>query len=276
MQSKQDAPALEELHASFVEGFRANDPEALNGVFTESAVVLPPARAMVSGRADVVAFWQSAERIQDLTFEAAEVELLGDVVLREAGRLQITSRGQGRETRSQTAKYIAVWLKADAGWKLDSLIWNGATGGRQQQGGRRGAGGGGGRAGYGQGGGGQGGGGQGGGGRGQGGGGQGGGYGQGGGRGGRGGQGGGGQGGGGGYGQGGGRGRQGGGGGGQAGGYGQGGRGGQGGAGGQGGRGRQGGGQRGGGGGGGQGGGFGPRAQQQRINQDAPMIPRID
>lgn len=236
----QDAAALKQLHDDFLQAFRSNDQQALGAFYTDTAVVLPPRGGMLTGRDEIVTFWRNAERIQDLRFEPKAVEKLGETTIREAGLLEIMVRGQDREIRVNPAKYMSVWSKTDDGWKLDSSIWNLSPGGPRQGGQMRQ----GGRA-------------------------------QGGGRGlgGQGGQGGGGRGQGGGRGPGGGQGRQGGGQGG--GGYGQGG----GGRGPGGGRGQGGGRPAGGGygqGGGAPGGGFGPRSRQQRANQDAPMVPRID
>ena len=147
---KSDAAALEKLHDAFVEAFKSNDLKVLGEFYMEDAVLLPPGRPMVSGRSAIVAFWQNAERIQDLVFEATDVRALGSHALREAGNLLVTLRGRGRETRNAAAKYTALWLQVDGAWKLDSTAWNGVGlseggGGRPGRGGGRRGGGGGGR-----------------------------------------------------------------------------------------------------------------------------------
>ena len=161
MPTNHDPAWLDQLHETFVEALRSNDLKALGTCYTEEAVLLPPGRAILTGREAIVAYWQSAERIQDLIFEATDTKAFGDSALREAGNLLITTRGQGRDTFNVAAKYVMVWLKADGGWKIDSAVWNGAGG--PGGGGGRGRRGGGRRGGQGGGGGGQGGGGKGGG-----------------------------------------------------------------------------------------------------------------
>ena len=141
MQTSHDAASLEQLRHAFLEAFRSNDHKALGACYTDEAVLMPPGRAIVSGRDAIVAFFQSAERIQDLIFEATNVKMLGDTALREAGNLLVTLRGRGRETRNVAAKYIALWVQAEGTWKLDSIIWNGAAGRRRGRVGGRGAGG---------------------------------------------------------------------------------------------------------------------------------------
>ena len=130
MPTSYDAAWIEKLHDKFVEAFLSNDIAALGACYTDDAVLLPPGRAIVSGRDAIVEYWQSAEKIQGLVFEATSTKMmLGNTVLREAGNLLLTSRGQGRETWNTAAKYLAVWLQIDGVWKLDSTIWNGAGGG---------------------------------------------------------------------------------------------------------------------------------------------------
>ena len=144
---KSDAALLEKLHDAFVEAFKSNDLKVLGEFYMDDAVLLPPGRPMVSGRSAIVAFWQNAERIQDLVFEATDVRALGGQALREAGNLLVTLRGRGRETRNAAAKYTALWLQVDGGWKLDSTVWNGVGLSEGGGGGRQGGGGGGGRRG---------------------------------------------------------------------------------------------------------------------------------
>ena len=121
MPTSYDAAWLEKLHDKFVEAFLSNDIAALGACYTDDAVLLPPGRAIVSGRDAIVEYWQSAEKIQGLVFEATSTKMMvGNTVLREAGNLLLTSRGQGREMFNTAAKYVAVWLQIDGDWKLDS------------------------------------------------------------------------------------------------------------------------------------------------------------
>ena len=141
MPTNHDPAWLEQLHDSFVEALKSNDVKALGACYTDDAVLLPPGRTVVAGRDAIVAYWQGAERIQDLTFEATETKAIGETGLREAGNLLITTRGQGRDTFNVAAKYMSVWLQVNGAWKLDSTAWNGATrGGAGRRSGRGGGG----------------------------------------------------------------------------------------------------------------------------------------
>ena len=125
MPISHDPVWLEKLHDVFVEAFRSNDLKALGACYTDLAVLLPPGRAIVSGRDAIVEFWKGAEQIQDLTFEATDTRMvLGNTVFREVGNLLITRRGQGRETLNVAAKYLAIWVQMEGAWKLDSTMWN--------------------------------------------------------------------------------------------------------------------------------------------------------
>jgi uncharacterized protein (TIGR02246 family) len=146
MPTNHDPAWLEQLHETFVEALRSNDLAALGACYTENAVLLPPGQPMVAGREAVVSYWQKAERIQDLVFEATDTRALGTDALREAGNLLVTTRGQGRETFNVASKYISLWIKVDGVWKIDSTAWSRASGpgggGRGRQGGGGGGGGG--------------------------------------------------------------------------------------------------------------------------------------
>ena len=140
MPISHDTAWLEKLHEDFVEAFRSNDLKALGACYTDQAVLLPPGRAIVSGRDAIVDFWQSAEHIQDIVFEATDTRMMqGNTAFREAGKLLLTRRGQGRDVFNVAAKYLAIWLQVDGAWKLDSTVWNGAgdgPAGRLGRGGR--------------------------------------------------------------------------------------------------------------------------------------------
>jgi uncharacterized protein (TIGR02246 family) len=145
----KDTAWLERLHHDFVEAFRSNELKTLGSFYTDDALLLPPSHPMVRGREAIVAFWEGAVRIVDLTFEAIEIKMLGDTAFFETGNLLVVRRTQARQMRNVAAKYASLWLNVDGGWKLESLIWNGAEP-RAKRGGGRG------RAGQGGGGGGQG------------------------------------------------------------------------------------------------------------------------
>lgn len=125
MPTNHDPAWLEQLHETFVEALRSNDLAALGACYTENAVLLPPGQPMIAGREAVVGYWQKAERIQDLVFEATDTRALGTDALREAGNLLVTTRGQGRETFNVASKYISLWIKVDGVWKIDSTAWAG-------------------------------------------------------------------------------------------------------------------------------------------------------
>ena len=155
MPTNHDPAWLDQLHETFVEALRSNDLATLGGCYTENAVLLPPGKPIVSGREAITTYWQEAERIQDLVFEATDTKALGTGALREAGNLLVTTRGQGRETFNVASKYMTLWVQVDGGWKIDSIAWSRASapggGGRKGGGGggrgRRGGGGGGGAGG---------------------------------------------------------------------------------------------------------------------------------
>ncbi len=141
MPTNHDPAWLDQLHETFVEALRSNDLATLGSCYTENAVLLPPGKPIVSGREAITTYWQEAERIQDLVFEATDTRALGTGALREAGNLLVTTRGQGRETFNVASKYMTLWVQVDGAWKIDSIAWSRAS--APGGGGRKGGGGGG-------------------------------------------------------------------------------------------------------------------------------------
>lgn len=137
MPGRPDFAWLDRLHDDFVEAFRGGDSEALARCFAEDVVMLPPGRTIVSGREAVATFWKEARRIQDLIFEPTSVKpMSGGTAVREAGNLLVTARrGEDGPTFNTAAKYVAVWLQDDKGWKIDSIMWNSAEPPRRRAGG---------------------------------------------------------------------------------------------------------------------------------------------
>lgn len=137
MPGRPDFAWLDRLHDDFVEAFRSGDAEALSRFFNEDAVMLPPARTIVAGREAVAAYWKDARRIQDLIFEPTSVKpMSGGTSVREAGNLLVTARrGEDGPAFNTAAKYVAVWIQDDKGWKIDSIMWNSAEPPRRRAGG---------------------------------------------------------------------------------------------------------------------------------------------
>lgn len=147
---RRDGSEFDRLHDKFTVAFENEDNDALTRFFAPTAVMIGPGGNLLSGRDAVIAFLQRVQRIQSVRFDATDTRRVTEDVVRQAGGLTLTVRGQGRETRTIAGAFFMLWTRGDAGWQIESCVWSrrpvnqgGQAGGRGMGG--RGMGGGGGR-----------------------------------------------------------------------------------------------------------------------------------
>lgn len=101
---------------------QANNPAALDRVYTADARILPPGAPLISGRDAIKTFWGQAIAgmgIKSAKLATVEAEMAGDSVV-EIGKADLTVA----DGSVVTVKYVVFW-KQDAGdWKWHFDIWN--------------------------------------------------------------------------------------------------------------------------------------------------------
>ncbi|KLK92596.1 ketosteroid isomerase [Microvirga vignae] len=119
----QDRATIQSLNDQFARAFNTGDIAAVAAHYTEDAVVLPPGAEMVTGRNAILTFWKAAsEQIGDIKLTAVDVKPLGNSAAREIGTFSL--RIKGSQPQEVTGKYMVVWEKVGADWKLATDIWN--------------------------------------------------------------------------------------------------------------------------------------------------------
>jgi uncharacterized protein (TIGR02246 family) len=123
------APALaqkaeiEAANAKWIEFFNKGDFAGVGSLYTEDATAFPPGSAMVKGRAAIAALWKSlAEQVGDPRLTTLDVKPLGPAAAREIGTFSLKTRGP--TPKEVSGKYVVVWEKVGADWKLAADIWN--------------------------------------------------------------------------------------------------------------------------------------------------------
>ena len=104
-------------------GWNAGDAAAIAAVYTEDAVVMPPGSPAVEGRAAIQAYWQAgldAAGGATSTLETKEVHAHGDMAVEIGEYMNTNADGEHLDH----GKYLAVWMKTDAGWKIVRDIFN--------------------------------------------------------------------------------------------------------------------------------------------------------
>ena len=119
----QDRASIQTLNDQFTKAFNAGDIAAVATHYTEDATVLPPGAEMVMGRNAILTFWKSAaDQIGDIKLTAVDVKPLGSNAAREIGTFSL--RTKAAQSQQVTGKYVVVWEKVGADWKLATDIWN--------------------------------------------------------------------------------------------------------------------------------------------------------
>jgi len=117
---------IEAANVKWMEFFNKGDFDGVASLYTADATAFPPGSGMVKGRVAIGAMWKSmAEQVSDLKITTLDVKRLGPSAAREIGTLNLkTIRPTLKEI---TGKYVVVWEKVGADWKLATDIWNDDT-----------------------------------------------------------------------------------------------------------------------------------------------------
>jgi uncharacterized protein (TIGR02246 family) len=114
---------IEAVNAKWTEFFNKGDFDGIASLYTDDAAAFPPGSAMVKGKAAIGAMWKSiAEQVSDPKVTTLDVKPLGPSAAREIGTFSLKTKGP--TPQEVTGKYVVVWEKVGADWKLAADIWN--------------------------------------------------------------------------------------------------------------------------------------------------------
>ena len=114
---------IEAVNAKWTEFFNKGDFAGVAALYTEDATAFPPGVAMVKGRAAIGEMWKSmAEKVSDPKVTTLEVKPLGPSAVLEIGTVSLKTKGP--TPQEVTGKFVVVWEKVGADWKLAVDIWN--------------------------------------------------------------------------------------------------------------------------------------------------------
>jgi uncharacterized protein (TIGR02246 family) len=119
----QDRATIEKHNDAWTAAFNKGDAAAVAALYTDDAYVLPPGSDLVKGRAAIEAFWrQAAQQMTDAKLTIVDVLPLGLEAAREVGTVTLKTKTQ--PPQEIVGKYVVVWRKIGADWKLATDIWN--------------------------------------------------------------------------------------------------------------------------------------------------------
>jgi uncharacterized protein (TIGR02246 family) len=123
------APALgqkaeiEAVNAKWIDFFNKGDFAGIASLYTEDARIFPPGSAILRGRVAIESIWKGmAEQVSDPKLVTLDVKALGPSAAREIGTFSLKTKGSAPQ--EVTGKYVVIWEKVGADWKLAVDIWN--------------------------------------------------------------------------------------------------------------------------------------------------------
>ena len=114
---------IEAVNVRWTEYFNKGDFAGVASLYTEDATAFPPGAAMVKGRAAIGEMWKAmAEKVSDPKVTTLDVKPLGPSAVLEIGTVSLKTKGP--TPQEVTGKFVVVWEKVGADWKLAADIWN--------------------------------------------------------------------------------------------------------------------------------------------------------
>jgi uncharacterized protein (TIGR02246 family) len=113
---------IDAANHQFMDAFARGDAGAIATLYAEDGQLLPPGNQPVQGRTAIEKLWRGLLSLPVKGFQLTTTELIAhddDAV--EVGRYAIIGN-DGRELDS--GKYIVLWKRGAAGWRLYRDIWN--------------------------------------------------------------------------------------------------------------------------------------------------------
>lgn len=119
---------IDATNARAMEVIASGEMSGLADVYTADATILPPDGEMVSGQAEIIAFWEQAAEtlgLENATLETGSVEVVDPETAYEIGTATLTLAPAEGEPGVAEFKYVVIWKQADDGtWKWHVDIWN--------------------------------------------------------------------------------------------------------------------------------------------------------
>lgn len=124
---------LAAVSREFSARYERGDAPGMAAIYTDDAVIFPPGRAAIAGRAGIEAYWRLSpgERITSHVVTPDSVVLEGATAY-DWGTFRVSGERNGQPF-SGGGKYLIVWRDAGAGdWRMHLDMWNAGPSARAQ------------------------------------------------------------------------------------------------------------------------------------------------
>lgn len=114
--------SIEAINGKFADAFRSGSADNLSAWYMADAQLMPPGMAPISGRDQILAYWQGAMSagIGNVKLQTSAVSGSGNEVI-EYGNYTIFA---GEDFTVDQGKYIVIWKKDGSQLKIFRDIWN--------------------------------------------------------------------------------------------------------------------------------------------------------
>jgi uncharacterized protein (TIGR02246 family) len=119
-----DRAAIRQAQDDYVRLTNARDFKGLAALYAEDAVILPPGRPAIQGRAAIQAFMDGSPPSANFQLQVIELDGRGNLAYSREIAVS-TMNPPGTTPRIVREKVIAIWRRqADGSWKVLRDIWN--------------------------------------------------------------------------------------------------------------------------------------------------------
>ena len=123
--SHDDIVWIENATATLANRLNQGDVSSFSDLFDETTVLMPPARGTVKAAGAIELLRNFALRNEGIRLHSTELDELGEGLVRDVGTLSLRRRQKPEDRISY--RYLMVWRKSGAAWKLTTMMWNRST-----------------------------------------------------------------------------------------------------------------------------------------------------
>ena len=123
--SAADIAAIKKAGADFSQLYMKGDNEAMAQIYTEDGLIFPPGRPMISGRKAIAEYWKLGTGVTVVEHQtvADSIIIRGDIAY-DYGTFRARNARDGQAGNPGFGKYVIVWRRTGAGWRMHLDIWN--------------------------------------------------------------------------------------------------------------------------------------------------------
>ena len=123
--ARSDNDAIQEAARQFSAAYMRGDADAMTALYTRDAVIFPERSDAISGHAALKSYWtvKPGQKITRHLLIPIQVTVDGDHAY-DHGIFEIAGERNGKSWGPFRGKYLVVWRREAAGWKMHLDMWN--------------------------------------------------------------------------------------------------------------------------------------------------------